>query len=376
MAVPVITVGRIEPEVAEAGARPRATPTSSPWVASCWPTPTCRNLLAAGRVDDVRPVHLPVPLHRQHLPERAGRAASPTRPPPTATRPDAAADRLAPAGAGGRRRAGRTRGRPGCSPSAATTSCWPRPATALGGALEPGRPHRRAARPVPSAGRSARSTGPPVELMLGTAGHAGHRRRARASTRSWSPPAGAGRPADAARAVSADADRDRRAPVRSTSVASWATGSTALVADADELVGHDVVVLGGGKVGMSFAGLCARRGRSVTVLEPGRRARPRARAAGPVPPGARHRAARRAPRPRRHRRRPADVDRVGRPLRRRRRSPSSARSAAPTARWPTSSPSCSPRSAAPVHVIGDAAGTGRPRGRPRRRPPHRRAPLT
>ncbi|MGZ4727599.1 MAG: oxidoreductase [Acidimicrobiales bacterium] len=39
--------------------------------------------------------------------------------------------------------------------------------------------------------------------------------------------------------------------------------------DADDVVSHDVVVLGGGKIAMSFAGLCARRGRSVTVLEPG-----------------------------------------------------------------------------------------------------------
>jgi 2,4-dienoyl-CoA reductase (NADPH2) len=37
--------------------------------------------------------------------------------------------------------------------------------------------------------------------------------------------------------------------------------------EADDQVGRDVVVLGGGKIGMSFAGLCARRGRSVTVLE-------------------------------------------------------------------------------------------------------------
>jgi 2,4-dienoyl-CoA reductase (NADPH2) len=39
--------------------------------------------------------------------------------------------------------------------------------------------------------------------------------------------------------------------------------------DGDDVVGHDVVVLGGGKIGMSFAALCARRGRSVTLLEPG-----------------------------------------------------------------------------------------------------------
>ncbi len=38
---------------------------------------------------------------------------------------------------------------------------------------------------------------------------------------------------------------------------------------ADDVVGHHVVVLGGGKIGLSFAGLCARRGRTVTVLEPG-----------------------------------------------------------------------------------------------------------
>ncbi len=35
------------------------------------------------------------------------------------------------------------------------------------------------------------------------------------------------------------------------------------------MIGHDVVVLGGSKIGMSFAGLCARRGRSVTVLDEG-----------------------------------------------------------------------------------------------------------
>jgi hypothetical protein len=33
--------------------------------------------------------------------------------------------------------------------------------------------------------------------------------------------------------------------------------------DADDVIGHDVVVLGGGKIGMSFAGLCANRGRSM-----------------------------------------------------------------------------------------------------------------
>jgi 2,4-dienoyl-CoA reductase (NADPH2) len=36
----------------------------------------------------------------------------------------------------------------------------------------------------------------------------------------------------------------------------------------DDRVGRRVTILGGGKVGLSLAGLCARRGRAVTVVEP------------------------------------------------------------------------------------------------------------
>ena len=52
--IPVIAVGRIGPAGADRLIVDEP-PTSSPWVASYWPTLTCLNKLAAGQADDIRP---------------------------------------------------------------------------------------------------------------------------------------------------------------------------------------------------------------------------------------------------------------------------------------------------------------------------------
>ena len=99
---------------------PPARPTSSPWAASCWPTPTCPNKLAEGRVDDMRPciyqyrcignifLNEPRALRRQR-----GAPADGDEPalPPAGT---------SAARAGRRRRPGGPRGAPGCCAARAT----------------------------------------------------------------------------------------------------------------------------------------------------------------------------------------------------------------------------------------------------------------
>lgn len=85
-----------------------------------------------------------------------------------------------------------------------------------------------------------------------------------------------GRPATAAEVAQAPVDE-----VVVATGASWEAGSGTpvhgvplpeladWVATDGDAVGQRVVVVGGGKPGLSFAALCARRGRSVTVVEPG-----------------------------------------------------------------------------------------------------------
>ncbi len=168
---------------------PTAAPTSSPWVASCWPTPICPAKLAAGALDQVRPciyqyrcigniflgrarglrgqratAHGDVELHPPPIPAGSWSWA--------AGRPACEAARLL-ADRGHARRAGRCRSTARRDPRggrAPPTRCWPSSSAWMVAEVE-----RR-----------------PVDLRLSTLVSHARRSTSSASTRSWSPPGAAG----------------------------------------------------------------------------------------------------------------------------------------------------------------------------------------
>ena len=260
--VPVITVGRIEPEVAEAA----LAAGDADFVAmgrKLLAEPDLPNLLAAGRVDDVRPciyqyrcignIFLNEPVRCVANPSTAD-GDEPALPPTDAPK------RVLVVGGGPAglevARLAAQRGH-----HVVLAEAGPRLGGALNLAAPTDEPLDRFRRwQIGQIEKTA------VELMLGTpvtpalAAGLDVDEIVVATGGRWSPPD---------EAVSELFSTVHRGEPSNAigDLGDWLEGGWS--ADTDDVIAHDVVVLGGGKIGLSFAGLCARRGRSVTVLAPG-----------------------------------------------------------------------------------------------------------
>lgn len=264
--VPVITVGRIEPEVAETA----LAAGDADFVAmgrKLLAEPDLPNLLAAGRVDDARPcIYQYRCIGNIFLNEPVACVANPATADgdePSLPATDAPKRVLVVGGGPAGLEVARLAARRGHR--VVLAEAGPR----LGGALNLAGPtdepldrfRRWQIRQV------ERTT---VELMLDTpvtptiAAGLDVDEIVVATGGRWSPP---GEAASELLSAALDGASDVAPGTTIGELGDWLDGGWS--ADADDRVGHDVVVLGGGKIGMSFAGLCARRGRSVTVLEPG-----------------------------------------------------------------------------------------------------------
>ena len=261
--IPVITVGRLEPEVAEAA----LAAGDADFVAmgrKLLAEPDLPNLLAAGRIDDVRPcIYQYRCIGNIFLNEPVGCVANPATADgdePRLPATDSPKQVLVVGGGPAGLEVARLLAQRGHG--VVLAEAGPR----LGGTLtlaaatdEPLERFRRwQIRQIEQA---------PVEIMLGTAITpliaAGLEidEIVVATGGRWLPPD------EIAGDRWADADPSTFTLRTIADLSSWVFGDGD--GDGDEAVGHDVVILGGGKIGLSLAGLCARRGRSVTVLEPG-----------------------------------------------------------------------------------------------------------
>ena len=198
------------------------------------------------------PVHLPVPLHRQHLRQRSRCTASATRRPAASTTSRCRRRQIAPhvlvigGGPGGLEAARVLAGQRayGHAVGGERTARWH---VALR------RPRRSSARPLQGLdhppGRTSRRHARARQASDGR-----RRRAPSAPTRSSSPPARRGaRPS----VPGADLAHVRSVP----ELAAWLDGGD------DHLVGQRVVLLGGGKPSVSIADLCIKRGREVAIVE-------------------------------------------------------------------------------------------------------------